>query len=924
MFARAGMVALCAVLAGCCTKEEPAAKPEPAALTVELGGCESVAKGPVCSPGDDRHVRLWVEAEPGSDVRIEVYDKESDPPSEPCAGGRLYRVTVPDKPGEVEVIASKGDRASSEAFRMADRETPAAVMRARALRAKGKLDEAEAALEPLAASREPAIRAQVARLMARIERARGKTDRAVDLLREAIDLERAAGQLSDEVQDRCVLAFTLLYGPRAFTEARKVLDGAGALGPSYPEGRVHVQYYRGLLAYETGDLRQALKLLGESQQGARRWDLRSHRHDVSQMQADLLATLGRHEEAGERMQEARRLLDEDAPACRRARLWNNMAWIAMRDPSAWRNEGRVQRIQTWLTKARTLFGGPCRMPAELANVHTNLAVAAWKQGAVDDLKKHLAEARSASSAPDPRVAVWWSTLEGHLALDEGDRSAALDHFGSLERIGAAASLPEAGLEGALGRATTLAAAGKVDEARDAFARADRLLERWSVEAPLGEGRESFMERHERTTRSRVAFLLRQAGNTSDPARRQALWSEAANAVRWSRARALRVLHTADRVQTLPPARRQAWEGALSAYRKQRAALAEQAANDWRRPADELEEAMEQRKEAQRVLRSALDEALARLTPNTRDRGDESLPSPDAGTLLIVYYPAESGCVAWTTLDGETNAHDLGPVDPEAPAEALGKVLIEPLSERIRGAKRIRFCPYGPLQHVDLHALPLQGKPVVEHLPVVYGIDLRPRSDAAAQDDGFALVVGDPRGDLAAARKEAETVAKALGDAGWKVRTLTGANASHDALRDILASPEIRLFHYAGHGVFEGRDGWESGLPLSGDASLTVGDVLALPHAPPRVVLSGCETARTTAGTAVAGLGLGQAFIVSGSRQVVAAMRPVDDGLASAVATGLVNSDAGLGDLGGALAEVQQKIRREDASRDWSAFRVLVR
>jgi hypothetical protein len=41
----------------------------------------------------------------------------------------------------------------------------------------------------------------------------------------------------------------------------------------------------------------------------------------------------------------------------------------------------------------------------------------------------------------------------------------------------------------------------------------------------------------------------------------------------------------------------------------------------------------------------------------------------------------------------------------------------------RRAEPIRIVPYGPLQSVDLHALPLEGEPLAALAPVAYGVEL---------------------------------------------------------------------------------------------------------------------------------------------------------------------------------------------------------
>jgi CHAT domain-containing protein len=199
----------------------------------------------------------------------------------------------------------------------------------------------------------------------------------------------------------------------------------------------------------------------------------------------------------------------------------------------------------------------------------------------------------------------------------------------------------------------------------------------------------------------------------------------------------------------------------------------------------------------------------------------------------------------------------------------------------------------------------------------------------------ALLVADPVEELPSARLESARFGAALGAAGMVVRRLEGREALHDAVRRALVAPDVTLFHYAGHARFEGRDGWESALPLAAGGWLTLGDVLALERVPPRVVLSGCDTARAADGEFAVGLGLAQAFLLAGAEQVLAASRPVADSAAATIMAEILLPDAeggdrGLagdpdpGDLARRLARAQARLAARGDGSDWAAFRALVR
>ncbi|MEO1085724.1 MAG: CHAT domain-containing protein, partial [Acidobacteriota bacterium] len=186
--------------------------------------------------------------------------------------------------------------------------------------------------------------------------------------------------------------------------------------------------------------------------------------------------------------------------------------------------------------------------------------------------------------------------------------------------------------------------------------------------------------------------------------------------------------------------------------------------------------------------------------------------------------------------------------------------------------------------------------------------------------GEALIVADPTEDLASARTEGRRVADQLPET-WSTRRLEGREATGPALRRYL--PQADLFHYAGHGRFAGRGGWESALPLAGDSRLTVADILALERAPRHVVLSACETAKSTPGGQVESVtGLAHAFLTAGSRSVVAAVRPVEDRTAATLVRHYYAAWSKGAPPPEALRQAQLELRRHDPAADWASFRLL--
>ena len=154
----------------------------------------------------------------------------------------------------------------------------------------------------------------------------------------------------------------------------------------------------------------------------------------------------------------------------------------------------------------------------------------------------------------------------------------------------------------------------------------------------------------------------------------------------------------------------------------------------------------------------------------------------------------------------------------------------------------------------------------------------------------------------------------------EVEHLSGSEVTLAALTSRFQA--VELFHYAGHGTFRGEGGWASALPLADDAELNLSDILALDEAPRYVVLTGCETARSSTKVKVESAGIAQAFVLSGSVGVIAATRPIRDELGIAVAQGLYRRFTGGMTLEASFRSAILEIAEREPNADWKSFRLL--
>lgn len=287
----------------------------------------------------------------------------------------------------------------------------------------------------------------------------------------------------------------------------------------------------------------------------------------------------------------------------------------------------------------------------------------------------------------------------------------------------------------------------------------------------------------------------------------------------------------------------------------------------------------------------------------------------ADEALLVYHLGESQAFLFVVERERFEALRLGPSAAFAPViEALLARLRSPavlgaaqLQSAARGLHALAFAPArldasrlrrvlvsadGPLRRVPFEALVVSDRGrtaaqldyLVRHFELAYvpsasvWLELRARADAAAPAAG-ALAVADPLAgpDLAplpGARDEARDVVR-LASPG---AALVGSQASESRVRGLAG--QARVLHFATHALVDDRRPALSSLLLTPgdghDGRLEAWEIASLDLHAELAVLSACASAlgRPVAGEGL--VGLVQAFLDAGARDVVATLWPIAD------------------------------------------------
>jgi pentatricopeptide repeat protein len=244
------------------------------------------------------------------------------------------------------------------------------------------------------------------------------------------------------------------------------------------------------------------------------------------------------------------------------------------------------------------------------------------------------------------------------------------------------------------------------------------------------------------------------------------------------------------------------------------------------------------------------------------------------------------------------------------AERLGALI---LSDRMFRAtpSALRVILDGPVSTLPVAALRRAGQPLIAVRPIVRAPRLSQLGCAPADPPHRTVVLADARGDLPAARLEAEDLARSQG-----TTAALGPDATAGAL---FAARSDDALHVAVHADVGAAGGY---LALY-DQPVSALEIGARGLGPSLVVLAACDSAIADDDDLELATSLPTAFLASGSNQVVATLRPVSDPGAREI-VGRFYQLGGLGDPVRALARIQAELANKNSNLDWASFAVFGR
>jgi hypothetical protein len=870
-------------------------EPDPESLIedVRIAGCEQIRRGPICEIENDTKVVLWVQAAPESKLTVEGTEVEW---TEVDGGWRTtFEVTTATK--SIDVVATRRGR-DKYALPVVVWKRPPWLVKADALRTKS----ATTALAILDANEEGAdVRtlADVATMRARIAFSGASFEEAIRQRRLSATFGEYAELISGPVYAFGTIAWIGSVVTRDVDTARRaILEAKRRLPHTLGGEPAYIDLYEAVLAREVGDARGAIELARRSESFGRRLeDVAAHQ--AAQIRADVLGTLGLHEQANALYRHMATEMPLSQASCAVARFLGNRAWVAVladefgRDPSFdARTDGE---------RALAIYQVGCPNLINARNVEVTLALDALHSGDDDRARSYVERAQQDGAPSVTEVDAWSLIVLARLATRAGKFGEALAGYEGLEALGERVGADTLRWSASIGRASTFEASEDRRRALESYEAAEAILEA-SKDVPFAipghrfniDAMNSAARRH-----ASLALELRGGERAVEVLHRHALRSQ-------------RVVERSFRIASLRGVDRREWERAAMTYNALRAQLDGFDSDAWSDADTTRGSRARARARLQEEIRSSLTAALRVLGPGRSGRVDRHAPAP--GEVVLTIDRLGDGWIVLAETEESRRWVRRSAIDVFAAPTVLTTLLLQPFTRQLDGRTRVRIVARDLAQHIDFHALPWNGRPFVASYEIIYasGGFAVPTTNKA---NGRALVVADPTGNLPHARDEARAVGDELRAGGVETRILEGRSVTRRRLESSIRG--VSLLHWAGHGTDDAEVGFSAALPLAGRALLGVADILALPSVPARVVLSGCTTAPPHTNE----VGPARAFVLAGSHAVIATTREVKDGDARLVTSNLYK-DPDLA-LSKSLRAAQLSALATDSASDWAAFRVYV-
>ncbi|HKI09433.1 MAG TPA: CHAT domain-containing tetratricopeptide repeat protein [Nitrososphaeraceae archaeon] len=196
-------------------------------------------------------------------------------------------------------------------------------------------------------------------------------------------------------------------------------------------------------------------------------------------------------------------------------------------------------------------------------------------------------------------------------------------------------------------------------------------------------------------------------------------------------------------------------------------------------------------------------------------------------------------------------------------QGLSAYLIEPIIDLLGGKKLIYFVPHSLIHYLPLHALNVNGAPLIHDHPVIY----------SPSTSVLQYLRNRPKKGL----KTCASFGVEFLEEAKQVASIFNVNPKLEVSKDeVLESLNYDILHFACHGYYDHFDPLSSGLVLGHGQKLTAREILNQKLSCELTTLSACMTGVNSLSRGDELIGLTRAFLYAGASSLIVSLWMVND------------------------------------------------
>ena len=202
---------------------------------------------------------------------------------------------------------------------------------------------------------------------------------------------------------------------------------------------------------------------------------------------------------------------------------------------------------------------------------------------------------------------------------------------------------------------------------------------------------------------------------------------------------------------------------------------------------------------------------------------------------------------------------------------LSDYLIKPVSDLITGHELVYFVPYGQLHYLPLHALELEGEPLIKNYAVAYAPSASLIKFCQNKGSGKLQTCAA----FGVALKNQENLEKIVDDTAKGVANLFGTEAfnNYSATKEKVLQEigDKDIVHFSCHGYLDQNDPLSLGVVLYNEEILTAKEIFNLKLNAEIVSLGACQTGVSERSLGDELVGLTRAFLYAGTPSLIVSL-----------------------------------------------------